>query len=40
MMAGVREEELTWADFRRRFEQRFLSEVSKSALMRKFMDLV
>lgn len=37
---GVPEEELIWVEFRRRFKERFLSEIAKSALLRKFMDLV
>ena len=33
---GEPNEVLTWAEFQRRFEERFLSEVAKSALLRTF----
>ena len=36
----VPKEELIWAEFRRRYEERFLSKIAKSVLPRKFMDLV
>ena len=36
----VNEETVTWAEFRRRFEERFMSEIAKSTLLRKFAELV
>lgn len=36
---GTPEEELTWVEFMRRFEEIFLSEVAKSTLLRMFMKL-
>ena len=37
---GVPIKNLTWAKFNMRFEERFISEISKSSLLRKFAKLV
>ena len=38
-MAGVDEGTMTWVEFKRRFEERFMFAVEKSTLLRKFAEL-